>query len=284
MRGDAGQGSAKRVVAVQDDGGFAQCPGCYTLFRVSGEQLRAAAGTARCGLCGEFFDAAARLHRDLPNDLPTGEPVPATPPPGRAAPRSRPRRPMGASRRMPTGLEADGAGADWRLATALEVEDEHSPRRRRRWPWVVALGLLAVLAAGQALWQQRDALAANPAWRPWVAEACAVLGCELRPVRRPDAVEVAARTLREHPQLDDTLLFTATLINRADEAQPWPQLGLILTALNGERVAAHWFDAGSYLAAPEDAAEFMPPDAAIAVRIGFPESEPRAESFEIRFR
>lgn len=38
-----------------------RCPHCRTAFRVSAEQLRAAAGQVRCGRCGEIFDAQTHL-------------------------------------------------------------------------------------------------------------------------------------------------------------------------------------------------------------------------------
>jgi len=40
---------------------FTQCPRCATIFRVSAEILRAAAGQVRCGRCGAAFSALARL-------------------------------------------------------------------------------------------------------------------------------------------------------------------------------------------------------------------------------
>ena len=38
------------------------CPHCHTKFRISEAQLEAAHGQARCGKCGEVFDAQSTLH------------------------------------------------------------------------------------------------------------------------------------------------------------------------------------------------------------------------------
>lgn len=284
--------------------GFTQCPGCYTLFRVDRRHVMAAAGQVRCGLCGESFDAEARLTSELPPDMPRGavliaamEPRGNEPrPPHTAASQAKsvpapeplqPEQPLRAERRPAQPPRGPGLGDDWRQTTALEVEQAAAtaaPARRRRWPWLLLALLLTLTLAAQLLWLQWDALARQPAWRPWLAQACQVLGCELPALRRPEAVEITARVLREHPDIPDALLFTATLVNRAGEPQPWPQLGLVLTALNGQTVARHWFDAGSYLADPAEAAGLMPANAPVAVRIGFREPEPAARSFEIRFR
>ena len=40
---------------------YTQCPRCETIFRLSAEVLRAAAGQVRCGRCGEAFNAISRL-------------------------------------------------------------------------------------------------------------------------------------------------------------------------------------------------------------------------------
>jgi predicted Zn finger-like uncharacterized protein len=46
---------------------FTQCTKCETVFRLSAEVLRAAAGEVRCGRCGEVFNALTRLA-----EVPTG--------------------------------------------------------------------------------------------------------------------------------------------------------------------------------------------------------------------
>ncbi len=40
---------------------FTQCSKCETVFKLSAEVLRAAAGQVRCGKCGEVFNALAHL-------------------------------------------------------------------------------------------------------------------------------------------------------------------------------------------------------------------------------
>ena len=44
-----------------------QCPGCYTRFRVTTEQLTAHNGIVRCGLCSAIFNAPEHLHDDEPS-------------------------------------------------------------------------------------------------------------------------------------------------------------------------------------------------------------------------
>lgn len=48
---------------------YTQCPRCETIFRVTAEILRAAAGQVRCGRCGAAFSALAHLE-ERPDDFP----------------------------------------------------------------------------------------------------------------------------------------------------------------------------------------------------------------------
>lgn len=51
---------------------FTQCPACETIFKISAEVLRVAAGEARCGRCGEVFNALRSLAEE-PRAFATGE-------------------------------------------------------------------------------------------------------------------------------------------------------------------------------------------------------------------
>ena len=44
-----------------------QCPGCYTRFKVTTEQLIAHNGIVRCGLCSAIFNATEHLQDDEPS-------------------------------------------------------------------------------------------------------------------------------------------------------------------------------------------------------------------------
>ncbi len=51
---------------------FTQCSKCETVFQLSAEILRVAGGQVRCGICGEVFNALARLAEDS-SDFTTSE-------------------------------------------------------------------------------------------------------------------------------------------------------------------------------------------------------------------
>ncbi|MFW6349128.1 MAG: MJ0042-type zinc finger domain-containing protein, partial [Thiohalospira sp.] len=54
---------------------YTQCPNCHSHFRVTAEQLRAADGRVRCGVCDTVFDALEHLEEALPRTEPDPEAV-----------------------------------------------------------------------------------------------------------------------------------------------------------------------------------------------------------------
>ncbi|PWG61551.1 zinc-ribbon and DUF3426 domain-containing protein [Sediminicurvatus halobius] len=294
---------------------YTQCPSCLTLFRVDVRHLRQAGGVVRCGLCSESFNALASLCDRLPGDLPVvgdaadGASAPAGPAPRETAPADTepPAQTPAATdtagvsgtseatgtaaaasarapedvREAPTGL-----APDWGEATRLEVETPAPvpARRRGRWLlWSLLSLLLAAGASGLWLWPEREQLLQDPQWRPWLAEICALAGCELPLLERPQVVAVLERELAALPDGGGTLRFTATVSNRASEAIAWPELVIHLLDPAGRTVAEHRVPASGYLAeAP--AGGGMPPGEPVQLAIELPDPGPGAASFEIRFR
>jgi len=54
---------------------YTRCPECYTLFRISEQQLSAAKGKVRCGQCDNIYNAQGTLLDSLPDD----QSIPAPP-------------------------------------------------------------------------------------------------------------------------------------------------------------------------------------------------------------
>lgn len=118
---------------------------------------------------------------------------------------------------------------------------------RRRWPVPAAIVGLALLLALQWLLADRARLAADPTWRPLVAGTCAVLGCSLPAWREPSAFVLLERDVRPHPGAAGTLRITASFRNEAAWAQPWPEVVLVLSDVDGRPLGTRAFTATEYL-------------------------------------
>lgn len=155
-----------------------------------------------------------------------------------------------------------------------------SGRQGRLWLLVAALAL-ALLA--QSILAERDRLAADARWRPWLAEVCDTLGCALPPWRELSAFRVTAREVRPHPSVPGALLITATFRNDAPYAQAWPWLELSLQDLDGREVALRRFAPAEYLgAAPANAMIAPAQSANVTLEVLDPDRAAIAFAFEFR--
>jgi predicted Zn finger-like uncharacterized protein len=97
-----------------------------------------------------------------------------------------------------------------------------------RWPWNVAAAVLIALLIVQAVHGARGTLVRQPGLGPVVAQVYAVLG---QPLSSP--TDLAAFELRQwgaanDPNQQGRLLLRASIVNRAEFAQPYPLLRLAL--------------------------------------------------------
>lgn len=123
-----------------------------------------------------------------------------------------------------------------------------APPRRPRWPGVVAIVLLTLVLALQAIHQFRGELAMRwPATTPWLKQACAVVGCKLPLPRQPDLISIEGSELQADAARGGLLALQATLKNRAGFAQALPALELTLTDAQDRLVARRVLPPTEYL-------------------------------------
>ena len=160
----------------------------------------------------------------------------------------------------------------WQELSRLEIERAAQPQPRSRAPYLWFAGVvLMVLSLGvQSAYIMRDDLAQDPTWRPWLETLCTVAGCEL-PLRRDlTAVRLVRGQVSDHPELDETLVATASLVNEAGFRQPYPLLRLSLLDNNQNISGERWFHPEDYLGEPAQRQEWaagMPPGLAVRVRL-----------------
>lgn len=153
----------------------------------------------------------------------------------------------------------------------------------RRWPMPLAIVALALLLAMQWLLADRARLAADPAWRPLVGHACAVLRCSLPPWREPAAFTLLERDVRPHPVADGALRITASFRNDAAWAQPWPDVVLTLSDIDGRPLGMRAFTAAEYLGG-EPPADLVPSGQGGVIRMDVLEPGPGTVGFAFDFR
>lgn len=117
--------------------------------------------------------------------------------------------------------------------------------------------LIAALVL-QYAYQHRVPLRENETLRPWLDTMCKLTDCPMPPKRDPDKIELVDNMMQSHPRYQNSLLVTATLINRADYAQPYPIVEITMTDLQQKVVAQRTFTPEEYLAGDFSRMGFTP--------------------------
>ena len=131
-----------------------------------------------------------------------------------------------------------------------------------RW-WLASTGLLLALAAIYPI-ADREELARNPDWRPFVQQICSALGCRISPWREPSAFKVIASDVHLHPSATGALLITVSFRNDAAFAQALPLLELTISDLDGRDVGMRRFRPQEYLGGATKATMIAPGQSANA--------------------
>lgn len=276
---------------------YTRCPNCQTFFSVSAEQLRAAQGQVRCGTCLAVFDGVANLAdeipaSDTPRELTRG---PAKFHAGdtqfvhdrnavdvkipKAAAKNPGDPPVLAEK-------APAAGEDVPEVLREDIARAQQARRsgaRSVLLTILALLLLVVLGAQHAWFEPAGVLAGYPQARPWLEEFCATTRCSLPDRRDPGKIQMLARDVRVHPKYEGALLVSATLINVAVHAQPYPRMRFSVFNVNGQTIASRTFEPKEYLSSDVDPAGEMNPGKPLQIAVELIAPEEAAVSYEFRF-
>lgn len=152
-----------------------------------------------------------------------------------------------------------------------------------RWPGLLAIAALTLALSIQLLLIEREALAGNARWRPAISGICTVLRCPLPPWREPSAITMLDRSVQPQPGRPGVLAVQASFRNDAAWPQPWPELLLSLSDINGRPVAQGAFAPAQY-GAPADTTALLAPGQAASIRFAVREPDPRTVAFSFEFR
>lgn len=238
-----------------------RCPQCSTAFRAGEEQLAARGGLVRCGKCAAVFDGVAHRVEDTSPVEPSpqlrlfeagaapGAQSVTTPPAARAS--ASPAAPAARVAAARSAAAARGAAAQAAEDPLPEFLEEELPRARFTALWALgALLAFAALLAQLALHYRTELATLVPQTRPHLAEACRLLGCELRLPRRPDLLSLESSDLQADTRREGLIVLNAVIRNRAPFAQEHPTLELTLTDAADKPVVRRVLQPADYLSAP----------------------------------
>jgi predicted Zn finger-like uncharacterized protein len=269
---------------------FTRCPGCKTIFRVTPQQLAMRGGQVRCGHCHTVFNGVAALLSLAPrprseraepqlDEASLGPPTVTL----RNAHALEPPPPTGEGPDRRTEPSVEAALADGEAGDSADAEAAYAARfswqekRPRRWlpAWVygIAVPLLVVLLAGQALLHFRDAIAAHwPRTKPALIGLCAAAGCELHALQDINGLSIEASDLQADPAHKGLLILTATIRNRMPYPLAYPYLELTLSDIQKQTqqdvvVVRRDFAPQEYLSGAADLDSGIPGNGELSVKL-----------------
>ena len=251
---------------------YTRCPQCQTVFRLTSAQLEARGGQVRCGRCQHVFRADQHI---------VESPAPAAAPARKRAPRKPTRTPKA---RPPAAVpESPPPSIDLALESEPPVPLFRKPSATTRSIyWYAGIAALALLLLVQGVvFYGQELVRLTPPLREVVATLCTTLPCQrLAPIdlRQLDLVETQ---VTPHPRYDRALRIRATIVNRAEYAQPYPLLEVSLTNSQGQLVARRTYPPREYLRKTEAIVDGLPPQVAIQAQLEITSPGPQASGFEV---
>lgn len=250
---------------------YTRCTACHTTHPVNASLLARAGGKYRCGKCQKVGNALDALFDQWPG---AGEIPPASgdiPILGMS---------IDLERARESRLEPDGSGL------SSDREDHpggpaNSRSRLARYSWILITAGLALVIAFE-LAEFRDSSLAESRW---VTSAMTRLGLREPQVYQDlDLVQLVNRELRSDPSRPGMLQLRATIVNRAEQAQPFPDLEVVLLDAAGSQVGLARFTPIEYLAENTSGKGGMTPGAFLPLTLAIPDPGSNAVGFELNFR
>jgi Protein of unknown function (DUF3426) len=153
---------------------------------------------------------------------------------------------------------------------------------RNRRALLAGIAILTLLLGLQVVLANRDALAENPTWRPWISRLCLLASCQLEAWRQPEAFVPVHQAVAADPDQADVLVVQLGFRNDAQWPQPWPQIEIRLTDVAGQAIAMRRFRPREYLNADQDGD--IKPGQTVSVEIALQETSGKAAGFAFDFR
>lgn len=150
-------------------------------------------------------------------------------------------------------------------------------RKKLLWGGMVAAGVLVLII--QVAWLQFDVLGRTEPYRSWYGAVCPLLGCKVPTMTARDRIHAYNLVVRSHPEASNALMVDTILLNTAPFAQPFPDVVLSFSNVNGKVLAARKFSPQEYLAGELAGRTQMPSQQPIHLSLEIVDPGPEAVNY-----
>ena len=133
----------------------------------------------------------------------------------------------------------------------------------------------------QARYVLFDQLAAIPAARTYLVQACKNIGCSIPLTLSGPVFRVIETKVDLHPDIPGVVIVKVRLLNRSTQHRTYPAIELALSDRNGRIVGRRTYSPKSFLAI-DDLDKKVPPGADVIVVVNLAQPEDNAVGFEAR--
>ncbi len=247
-----------------------ECPNCQTLFRVTEAQLDTAKGMVRCGFCKHVFNART-VNDNQPDNLEGGHQDNL----------------QNVALVAENALEHDALSSDDYNETAANEVIGKSPTGHYSTAatvaWSLAILVLIVSLVAEYIWFNQPELLQDQRLKPLVAKLCTLTECAHLQKRDPTLVEMISRNVYTHPNEENALMISTTLVNHASYAQPYPDVQIDFSNVRGELVASRRFLPEEYLQPDDENAELFQSGTPVAFGLEIRDPGREAITYEFSF-
>ncbi len=245
-----------------------ECPHCHTGFRITEEDLNKAEGQVRCGHCLAIFAATTpyQNHHELEIKTNDGDTVDDLEP-------------------FITN-ESDSTVLPDVIPPELRAETRSSHRDfsiLSTIAWGLAIILLIATGMLQYAYYDRLKLVQYSELRPWLGLLCKYAKCDLPDPRDPNRIELSSKNIFTHPNTENALMVSATIVNQAEFEQDFPLLELRFENIRGQLIAGRQFKPHEYLSIPVEQIEKMQPGNPVSFNIEIIDPGKDVMSYEFDF-
>jgi len=239
------------------------CPHCETVHALDADALARGRGYVQCGRCRQEFNALAHLSDERP--LQQGE---------------APYHPVRSSLPVLGNPEALAVDLDWVGGRDEEPPARHGGLRRT---WRVLLAILVPITLVNMAWVFRDTILEWPAASAFALRHGLPGVVDPASYRDPTLIHLVSRDFHSHPSRKGVLVLSATFVNLAPRAQPYPELSVTLLDADNRPLANRSFEPGEYLLAGVDPGTGMNPGVRTPLLLEFVDPGEHAVGFQLDF-
>lgn len=253
---------------------FTRCHACHTVHPINAELLARGGGKFRCGKCHKINNALEALFDQWPDASQQGTRAGDLPELGITLSLSgrgeNPDNPQEAA----GGSDASGGPTGYQAPRNAWI----------RVLWITAAVVLTlVVSFNLALFFNLPVLN-HALLQPVLITLGIKQAAKTSPASNAEAIELLARTMEPHPSRPGVLRLTASIVNRADVRQPYPNVDVTLVDIGGRRLSRKLFKPGDYLTRSAELRSGMAPGGHLTFSLEIEDPGNEATGFELQFR